>query len=317
MDETGAGSNMGEDRESEVAAEMRDVAEEPVAPGSADAPEQVSDAPEPLGEAEGGQAPEPSGNDAAEEPAEADEVPAEEPADADGAPVEGDAQAALWADDAQAEMGEAPADDSEKVAPEAAPGTTPTLDELVAELAEPEPAAGSVDESEILEAAGEGSASGERPEDSEGGEPAEGGAVEGTAPAESGADGGAEPEAIEEPELPVVRRMSTRVPFWVLGAAWVAFAGGLTYLLWPTSTGVFVTSPIYGYFVFGGAALVIIGLVLGLIVWLAARSSVEKGARAGIAGVVWMRALGWTAIGVVLWWIALTVLDLHRTGVIH
>jgi hypothetical protein len=110
--------------------------------------------------------------------------------------------------------------------------------------------------------------------------------------------------------------MWTRVPFWVLGALWVAFVGVLTYLMWP-STGALVTRPLYPYLVFGGAALVVVGLVTGLTIWLLARAHAGEYGPAGIARTVWMRALGWTACGVAVWWIGLVVLDLHRTGVIR
>lgn len=115
---------------------------------------------------------------------------------------------------------------------------------------------------------------------------------------------------------PVVARVSTRAPFWVLGALWACFAGVMTYLLWPLSDQAFVDSPLYAVLVFGGAALVILGFVVGLVVWLGARP-VARAAGEGPLGLrLWARALGWTAGGVVLWWVALIALDLHRTGVI-
>lgn len=115
---------------------------------------------------------------------------------------------------------------------------------------------------------------------------------------------------------PVVARVSTRAPFWALGALWACFAGVMTYLLWPLSAEVFVDSSLYAVLVFGGAVLVVLGFVVGLVVWLGARPAARAAGEGPLGLRLWARALGWTAGGVVLWWAALIALDLHRTGVI-
>jgi hypothetical protein len=173
-----------------------------------------------------------------------------------------------------------------------------TLDELVAELAD----TGSTDTA--TEASDDGSGEVTPPD--------------GALASELEIDGEAEEiEAAEVGPRPVVARLWARIPFWVLGACWVGFAGTLTYLLWPVSTDVFVKDPRYAYFVFGGAALVAAGLALGLTIWIIARVRAGKDGRSGIARTVWMRALGWTTGGVVLWWIGLIALDMHRAGLIR
>jgi len=131
----------------------------------------------------------------------------------------------------------------------------------------------------------------------------------------------AAPEAEPAPaapasELPVTKRAWSHAPFFVLGAAWIGFVAALTVLLWDSAAVSIVGSPLYPYFVFGGVALVLIGFVTGLTVWLLARGRVSDDERAGVAGAIWLRAVAWTAGGVALWWVGLILLDLHRAGVI-
>jgi hypothetical protein len=90
--------------------------------------------------------------------------------------------------------------------------------------------------------------------------------------------------------------------------------GAMTYLLWPASSAPFVEAPIYRWFVFGGAAMLVAGLILGLAVWLAVRSGATTEEREGFGRAIAMRTAGWMAVGVALWWIGLVVLDLHRGG---
>jgi hypothetical protein len=222
--------------------------------------------------------------------------------------METEAEATLWPmeevavgdDDGRQEALDEPGDDEPlDVSPDDEPQSSPTLDELVADLAEPD----------VSEEAGEPTVSNEEA----GAEPEE--------PAESSDEEAEGRESFEasfaEPTIrPVAARLWVRVPFWVLGAAWAGFVGALTYLLWPVSTAAFVTHPLYRYLVYGGAGLVGLGFALGLIVWVVALIRAGRGARAGIARAVWTRALGWTAGGVALWWIGLTLLDLHRAGII-
>ena len=122
-------------------------------------------------------------------------------------------------------------------------------------------------------------------------------------------------------EVPAVEdEMWTRAPFWALTAVWAIFAGGLAYLLWPTAAGgleALMGASLYGVLVYGGVALVVIGVVAGMIVRSSAQARVVVVDR-GIAGrAILLRVLGWTAAGVALWVIALIVLSFHAIGVIR
>ena len=223
-----------------------------------------------------------------ERTSEPEEAPAEEPEDAmPEAPAE-EPEGATQPEPDQDE-------DEEPTAPL-------TLDELVAELEVPAEESGEhpaeepgEETSEEAAEAAEGEEAGE--EEAETAEPGE--------------------QEIEAGLMPVSERLWTRLPFWLIGLAWAAFSGALAYLFWPLSATVFVTNPLYPYFVFGGAALVVVDLVTGLVVLLVARARAGDEGRAGLGRVIWLRALTWTAAGVVLWWVALIALDLHRTGVIR
>jgi len=116
--------------------------------------------------------------------------------------------------------------------------------------------------------------------------------------------------------VPVEAEMWTRAPFWATGATWAIFVGVLTYLLWPKAAGGLQDAPLYGVLVFGGATLVVVGLVAGLIVWSRARARAEITDRAIVSRAVLLRVLGWTAAGVALWVIAMIVLSLHYLDVI-
>jgi hypothetical protein len=108
--------------------------------------------------------------------------------------------------------------------------------------------------------------------------------------------------------------LSARLPFGVYIGAWAIFAGVMTYLLWPAATGPFTGTRLYAYFVLGGAALTLVGPLLGLGVWLAVRGRAGDGGDAGLARAAFMRAAAATIAGGLLWWIGLVLLDLHRAG---
>jgi hypothetical protein len=110
------------------------------------------------------------------------------------------------------------------------------------------------------------------------------------------------------------RRRSARVPFYVYVGAWVVYAGVAAYLLWPLATAPFAGHPIYGGLVLAATALLCAGPILGLCVWwyVSAHSAPEE--RGGLVRAVMVRSAGVMAIGVLIWWIVLLVLDLRRTG---
>jgi hypothetical protein len=239
------------------------------------------------------------------------------------------------------EPGELPADVSTAdpetpEAPEAAPVSAPSLDEMLGQLAEaqkadiPAPAGDSEAAAESVAASG-GAPTGQSAEATE--EAAAETASEGTeeeaieeVPAEEGAsvEPGEVAEEATEPEAepvpaepkPITRRLWTRVPLWLLFVAFVVVVGTVTYLLWPLATGQFTTSDLYPLLVFGGAGLVLIDLVTGLAIWLTARSRARDDEKAGLGRTLWMRALAWTAGGVVVWWIGLILLDLRHIGLL-
>jgi len=121
-------------------------------------------------------------------------------------------------------------------------------------------------------------------------------------------------EAFEE--VPVESEMWTRLPFWLLGATWVLFTGVITYLLWPTAKAGLTGSPLYGALVYGGAALVVVGAITGVIVWSRARARCALPDRGVVGRAILLRAVGWTATGVVLWVVTMIVLSLHSLDVI-
>lgn len=124
-------------------------------------------------------------------------------------------------------------------------------------------------------------------------------------------------ETVDTPQPPpaVTARPWTTIPFFVLGAGWLGFTGPLTYLLWTTAPGAPVASPYYGIFILGGTVLTLLGFMTGLTVWLLARARAGED-EVGVGRTIWWRAVGTTAAGVALWWIALLVLDMHRAGLL-
>ena len=136
-------------------------------------------------------------------------------------------------------------------------------------------------------------------------------------------DAEAEDEAYEEIEDEYAgaalarNRLGAKLPAWAYASVWVAFAGVMTYLLWPTATKSFVGQPDYAYMVVGGLALTVAGPVVALLTWAFARMGTSAPGRIGLVRAVWMRCMLATVFGVAVWWLALYALDLHRKGVIR
>lgn len=127
----------------------------------------------------------------------------------------------------------------------------------------------------------------------------------------------AEPAAVEEivaaPEG--VPASVSWVPFSVYLGLWVVLAVATVVLLrTPAAAGGALWAPEYALSVYGGVALVALGPVLALVVWLFARSKAEPEHRTGLLSSALLRAAGATFIGVILWLVALYVLDLYRAG---
>jgi hypothetical protein len=130
-----------------------------------------------------------------------------------------------------------------------------------------------------------------------------------------------EPVALSDtPEVPegallTRSRLAARLPFWILSGVWVVFAGAMTYLLWADATKPFADLPLYAGFIYGGVALTVAGLLVGVVVWLLLRRAAPE-LRAGLVRAVLLRAAAATLAGNLVWWAGLVVLDLHRSGVL-
>ena len=125
------------------------------------------------------------------------------------------------------------------------------------------------------------------------------------------------PVVTDAPEGAVLARarLAARLPFWILAAVWVVFAGVMTYLLWVDATKPFTGLPLYAGLTLGGVGLTVAGPLLGLVVWLMLRRG-EPELRGGLVRAVLLRAAVATLAGNLMWWVGLIVLDLHRTGVL-
>jgi hypothetical protein len=115
---------------------------------------------------------------------------------------------------------------------------------------------------------------------------------------------------------PIEAALWTRIPFWVLGAVWALSVGVLTYLLWPGAKAGLAGTQLYNILVFGGAALVVAGAVVGAVIWSRARSQADMADRKIVSRTMLLRALVWAAMGVALWVVSMIVLSLHSLDVI-
>jgi hypothetical protein len=188
--------------------------------------------------------------------------------------------------------------------------TQPTLDDLIADLAV-EGAPADV-EQDAERAEGDASATPAASETDAAPEIEAGAAPEPVAPMAQVAV----PKATEAPVEagPMLERLWTHVPFWVIGGAWLVLTASMTALLWNATPGGVTGGIPYAALVFGGGVFVLIDLVAGLVISQMVRSRTAPGERSGLALAIWNRALLWTAGGVLLWWIGLLLLDLHHVA---
>lgn len=256
-------------------------------PHDAELPDELAGADEPVG-GDDGLVITPGGPDAAE--ADEDEPSAVPEAVEDSEPsAESDlVEEAAPEDEVPESEPEPEVEAAEAAAPEQAPATAETqftLDELVAEMA---------GVSAVTSEAGTGA------------EPVVPQRVDPLTAAMS--------EAFEE--VPVESELWTRLPFWILGAAWALFTGVITYLLWPVAKSGLTGTQLYGVLVYGGVALVVVGAVAGVVVWSRARTRCAMPDRGVVSRAILLRAVGWTATGVAVWVVSMIVLSLHSLDVI-
>jgi hypothetical protein len=141
-------------------------------------------------------------------------------------------------------------------------------------------------------------------------------------------DGGAneQPAAPEETpaEQPTTGTISAgfdarpgRVPWWpflVYELAWLVFAAVsiVRFSELPDGMAVYDSSS-YSLMIYGGIALIILGALLSIAVWLLVRLQNGKGSEPIFARAL-MRGSSATLLGVALWWSALAYVDYVRLG---
>ena len=93
------------------------------------------------------------------------------------------------------------------------------------------------------------------------------------------------------PTLPLTNAGSRPTwPFLVYGGVWVVFAGAFAWFLRePAGGGDILGSSLYPYFLYGGLALAVAGLILVPVVWLVARSQRQPGEREGLFTSVFLK----------------------------
>lgn len=104
-------------------------------------------------------------------------------------------------------------------------------------------------------------------------------------------------------------------PFAVLLFAWLLLAGASVYLLADASAELPARfHPEYRWLVLSGLALAVLSPLVSLGVWLVARTRREPGARHGLLAASMVRGSVTAFFGVILWIVALYVLDLRAFG---
>jgi len=105
------------------------------------------------------------------------------------------------------------------------------------------------------------------------------------------------------------------VPFALNLLLWVVLAGVSAYLLWGATADLPARwLPAYGPLMWSGVALTVLGPLMAIAVWLAARAGRPAGARHGLLASAMARGALVTLFGVVIWLATLYALDLHATG---
>lgn len=120
---------------------------------------------------------------------------------------------------------------------------------------------------------------------------------------------------VEEMVSPAPERRRSPVPWWpylVYIVLWIGLAGGLAYVGIQAGPPLLIDSAAYPYLIVGGLLLTLLGPVLGVVGWLAARSRTERDERQGLFVAALLRAAWFTVCGVALFWGALVLVDALR-----
>lgn len=105
------------------------------------------------------------------------------------------------------------------------------------------------------------------------------------------------------------------IPFALYLLIWIVLAGASAYLLWGATADLPARwLPAYEPLMWSGVALTVLGPVMAIAVWLAARADRPAVARRGLLASATARGALVTLFGVIIWLATLYALDLHATG---
>lgn len=106
-------------------------------------------------------------------------------------------------------------------------------------------------------------------------------------------------------------------PFLLYLLMWVALAAlTVISLNGPEKTAMPLEAPAYPVLLVAALALVALGPLLSLIVWLIARSKAPVDCRSGLLATALVRGAAATLAGILMWWGALMLVDVLRLGLI-
>lgn len=111
------------------------------------------------------------------------------------------------------------------------------------------------------------------------------------------------------------RDRTLSLPFWIYVGVWLVFAAAMVVVLRDAAiAGTLDTAESYPIFVFVGLVLTVFGPLLSVFLWVLKRSRSSAEERTGLFATALLRGALATFGGVVLWWMALVVLNYMKTG---
>lgn len=123
----------------------------------------------------------------------------------------------------------------------------------------------------------------------------------------------AETQAAVAEAAPIRRR--SPVPWWPYLAyigCWGALAAGLVLAGVQTGDSYLPDNSFYPILLLAGLTLAVCGPLLGVFAWMLARRRLDEGERTGLLTAAFLRASMFTLGGVVLWWLAIVLVDALR-----